>query len=467
MDQIDKSILDTIEKYNLIKEKDSVLVAVSGGPDSTALFHLLMRLYPGNVKGAVYINHNLRPGETEAEIDHVKRIGRQAGVKVHIASVNVPHEKKVTGESTEECARRLRYKTLEEIRMNINADLTAVGHTGDDQVEEVLIRLVRGCGLKGLSGINPSYGRIIRPLINISKKQILAYLILNNLDYCVDSSNLSKDYLRNRIRLELLPILEEKFNPAIRKTIRRTAEILADEEAFISAEAERVFNKLVKRNVYPLDPRSSYLTYAAAEFITLDTALKRRLIEKMFHLSGAEPNFQAIQDILRLSDEGKNGAELHMNSGLTVYKSADEVFFSLEPQKKRRIREAKSFEDIVVINEPGIYRIDRLQKTLVLTKRNVSPSVFTSDRLFISLDKNIFPMVLRQPLHGESFTPLGAPGRKKISKFLSDRKIPRPLRYAFPVLVSGDDIIAIAGITISNAFRITDQTSECLEISWE
>ena len=437
-------------------------------PDSTALFHLLVRLIPGRIKGAAYIDHKLRPGETDAEIAHVKDICQKAGVTFHQSMVNVPLEKQKSGESTEECARRLRYLALEEIRLKIGADLTAVGHTGDDLVEEVLIRMIRGSGLKGLTGIRPSFGTIIRPLIDLSKNQVLEYLDGNKLYYCLDSSNQSRTHLRNRVRLDLLPLLEEAFNPSVKTTIRKTAKILTDEEDFIAAETNYFYNNLVKTKTSPNSGHAGNLVLATGEFNTLHAALKRRIIEKMIWLCGAKPSFQKINDTLRLCDSGQNGAELHMNSGLIIHKSAGEVFFSVHPGKNQRFRETETFDDIVIINAPGKYYIDQLQKTLSLTMLDEPPAdFFSSDRLFISLKHNVFPITLRQPLQGESFIPLGAPGRKKVLRFLSDRKVPRRLRHCFPVLASGNEIVAIAGICVSDAFRIDEETSKCLEISWK
>ena len=281
MKPLEQSVLNTIHQHDLIPEKSTLLVAVSGGPDSTALLSILVNLVPASVKAAVYIDHKLRPGETEAEISHVRKLCGSFNIKFDCCSVDVQNVRMSSGESPEACARRLRFEALDKMALLHKTDLIALGHNSDDQVEEVLIRLIRGSGMNGLSGMSVRNKHLIRPLLNSSKEEILQYLATVELPFCTDSSNKSQAFLRNKVRLDLIPLLEQDFNPSIKQTILNSAAILRDEDDYLQRVTEKTYPAIVtEKEQGPATHRER--CYRLEAFGQIPAALRRRLLEKMF-----------------------------------------------------------------------------------------------------------------------------------------------------------------------------------------
>ncbi|KAB2888454.1 MAG: tRNA lysidine(34) synthetase TilS, partial [Desulfobulbaceae bacterium] len=216
-----------------------VVVGVSGGPDSMALLQLLAEADLALDCIAAYIDHGLRPHETGAEKRAVERLARDCGALFCCRAVPVREHAAAHGLSLEDAARTLRYQSLEDIRAEYGAEVIAVAHTADDQVEEFFLRLIRGCGRNGMTGMSPRQGRIVRPLLGLRKQELTDFLAERRIPFCIDSSNLDRRFLRNRIRLDLLPMLERQFNPSIRRTILQTMDILREEEDLLGRLGEQ------------------------------------------------------------------------------------------------------------------------------------------------------------------------------------------------------------------------------------
>ena len=467
MQPLERSVLETIRRHRLISRKNRILVGVSGGPDSTALLAILVRLVPESVKAAVYIDHQLRPLETGAEISHLKKLCSCFGIAFDSCCVDVQSVRMSSGESPEACARRLRFAAFARMAEEHGTDLIALGHNRDDQVEEVLIRLIRGSGASGLSGMNVKNRQIIRPLLYNSKQEIIEYLDGSDLPYCTDSSNTDRAYLRNKIRLELIPLLEQEFNPSIKQTILNAAAILTAEDSYLDETAEKLYCSVVREREVP-GTANRECSFAIKPFRKISRALGRRILEKMFRQSDCPPTFQAIEEIMKLAQKGRTGTTIHFAGGLRIIKTAEEIVFSSRPtDRNRRHRRNDTFHQTVSIEGVGEYQVPQLGKTLCIT-RSAPVKVFDGSAQYMDAQKAVFPFALRAPLPGEQFQPLGAPGKKKISRFFSDRKLPRHQRHLFPVLVSGDnEIIAIPGITISDSMKVCQQSAAVLKICWK
>ena len=463
---LNQQIQATVETHRLITQGQSVVIAVSGGPDSICLLHVLCNLFDDLSITGVYVDHNLRPDESAIERNLVEAICLQQWVNFVAVSVDVPTEAGATGESIEACARRLRYHALEEERNKAGADIIAVGHTADDQVEEVLLRLIRGSGLKGLSGMRPKRGRVIRPLLEVSRQQVLGYLDEHGLEFCLDSSNESDRFLRNRIRLELLPLLEQRFNPSIRNTILNTSKILEIEEDYLSAESDRLYRSLAESYSPKLDSRNQHsISFIIESLSTTPAALRRRLLERACWEIGCRPDFQHIERIDSLLTDPSSKAELHLPKRVRVLRQHDSlVFTKLSDDQGPRDRLALTPQIHLEIPGPGSYLIAELDRRL-----EIWFSDEPADQRTMQLDGESvsFPLLLRSVEPGERFTPLGGPGRKKVARFLVDRKVVRHQRHQHPVLESDQGIICILGLEIDESCRITDATTRRLMIAWE
>ncbi|MEE4164574.1 MAG: tRNA lysidine(34) synthetase TilS, partial [Desulfocapsaceae bacterium] len=420
MKPLERSVLDIIRRHRLISSKNAVLVGVSGGPDSTALLVLLAKLIPESVKTAAYIDHKLRPDETEAEMAHVKELCTTLAVTFDCRAVDVQNLRMSSGESPEACARRLRFEAFAELAEIHKTDLIALGHTRDDQVEEVLIRLIRGSGASGLSGMKIKNKQIVRPLLHSSKQEVLDYLAASGLSYCTDSSNSSRAYLRNKVRLDLIPMLEQEFNPAIKQTILNAAAVLSDEDSYLDKAAEKEYRAVVRQK-HIHDTADREYCFTTKNFRKIPVALGRRVLEKMFHQAGCPPTFQAIEEIMQLTVKGRTGTTIHFSGGLRVIKTTEEIIFSSRRRdRNRRHRQNDSFNETISIRDVGEYPVPQLGKTLCIVREHPVKN-FEDDIQYVDAHVSDFPFNLRAALPGEQFQPLGAPGKKKISRFFSDR----------------------------------------------
>lgn len=239
---------DTIQRFNMLKKGDKVIVACSGGPDSVALLYLLNQVKKKyDLKLAVaHINHKLRGKESDEDERFVKRLARDLGLDFYAKAFEVKSIAKKKKLSIEEAAREVRYGYLNSLARRIKADKIALGHNADDQAETVLMRLIRGAGGLGLSGIPAAKGKIIRPLLEVKREEIEQFLKEADLGFRIDSTNLRKDYLRNRIRLELLPYLKRKYNPKIVDILNRTATILSAQEDYLKRLTLKEFRGVAK-----------------------------------------------------------------------------------------------------------------------------------------------------------------------------------------------------------------------------
>lgn len=451
------SIKKILQDHLRIPQGASIIVGVSGGADSTALLHLLSQAQLNLELTAVYVDHGLRPTETPAEIAHVKELTKALGTNFLVVSVDVDALSRQEKRSTEDAARILRYDAFEQIFEQQGASYIAVAHNADDQVEEFFLRVLRGSGRKGLSGMPKKSKHLIRPLLDFSKKDILNYLKNHNITHCEDSSNQERLYLRNKVRLDVLPYLET-HNPSLRKTVRNISEVLGEEEDYLEQVTKEAFHNCLIRS----DADSATLN---CHQLTLHhRALQKRVVEKLFWQIGNRPSFEYIDAVLDLV-QGDNGRGIQCSEGLHVSKREGNIFFF----HKARIH--KSTEDILaILPSPGTYAIPSLTKQLTISSEMMA---IQSDVKQLQIDGETvhFPLTIRFHKDGERFLPFGAPGRKKVSRFLTDRKIHREAKRLHPVLshmVDGtEQIIALLGVEISEECKTTKNTKQTLLITWQ
>ena len=296
-----------------------VLVGVSAGPDSMALLHLLAALGVGIIPRlmAAYIDHGLRPGETRAEWECVVTAADRLGLACVRERIEVAPFAAARKMSLEHAARELRYRAFADLSRVHGVSLIAVAHTADDQVEEVLLRLLRGGGRKALSGMRSRSDNLIRPLLGVRKDALLAYLKQKQIPFCIDSSNDDPRFLRNRIRGQLLPLLEREYDPGIRRAILKTASNLAEDEDLLESLLATAWDEVIELHDAREDtPATGRLQ--REPFLDLHPALQRRLLERLLWLLGDDAGFAHILAVLEAARKGRTGGELHLSRGLRV-----------------------------------------------------------------------------------------------------------------------------------------------------
>jgi tRNA(Ile)-lysidine synthase len=488
MHPLEKETLKIVRQEQLVQDGDRILIGVSGGPDSMALLHVLGRLAPDLhiTLAAVYVNHGLRPDETHEEKTHVEAAANNLGIDFFTDSVDVTGLAAKQKISIEHAARLLRYDFFEKTAEKWGATKIAVAHTADDQAEEILLRLIRGTARKGLSGMKTIRdGRIIRPFLGLPKSRLLEYLEKNSIQFLLDSSNTENFYLRNRIRNDLLPYLAEGYNPDIRQTLLRTANILQDEEEFLENITESVFKETISTipetlekikadNNQPDESNNQKLFLNLERFNREPRAIQRRLLEKCCWVTGCEARSRQIEHLLELAIKNTPAGYLHLSDGLRVTKNNEQLCFAY-PQGRGSFRgdlfstNGVEFPE-TSIPEPGIFEFPQLGKKLLvehlIETTAISGEIFpTGEHLDSSLFS--FPLTLRGPRPGDRFHPLGAPGSKKVSDFLSDQKVVQHTRGLVPILCADDSILALLGLRIDHRYRVTAKTTRLIRVCWE
>ncbi len=321
MHPLEREISETVIRNQLIRDDERVIiVAVSGGPDSVALLHLLLPLKQdlGIFLIAAYVDHGLRPHETDDEKRLIYSLCEKLDVKYETLQVHVQGHAKKNKQSLEHAARELRYKALRTLKEKHNASLIAVAHNADDQAEEILIRLIRGSGRKGLSGMQDRSGDIIRPLLTVEKKRLLEYLEEKGIQYCIDSSNLDLGFLRNRIRYRLIPYLEKNFDKGIRRALCKTADSLKEDERLLEELTEISFKQVVGAFNKQGGRDIPLCTLHRQKFVALSRALQRRVVEKLLWKLECEAQYSHILQVVEAARNGTTGKELHLSRGLRV-----------------------------------------------------------------------------------------------------------------------------------------------------
>jgi tRNA(Ile)-lysidine synthase len=327
-------ILHILRKHRLIEPGSTLVVAVSGGPDSMALLHILASLRKELLIAlvAVYVDHGLRPGEVPGEIDAVQKAAGALDLPCKILHVDTRSFSREEKMSIEHAARELRYQALRGCAAEVGATRIAVAHTADDQVEELLLRMLRGSGRRGLAGMKFQNKDLIRPLLTMSKKRIFKYLAAHDIAFCHDSSNDDQQYLRNRIRHTLLPLLEKDFDPGIRKALLKTAAIFSVDEDFLDASVQKVWPQVIRLLV--VDDGGKVYILSRKGFSTLHPCLQRRLVERLLWTLGCRARYTYILDVLNAAANGRTGSELHLSRGLRVGITGKTLEFSYPQGKK-------------------------------------------------------------------------------------------------------------------------------------
>lgn len=462
-------IVRILGSQELLAPQDTVIVACSGGPDSTALLHILAHCRLDLQLVAVYLDHGLRPRETGDELAFTQNLAEQLGARFVAQRIDVKTYQARHRCSLEEAARTLRFAALEALSTRLGAPRIAVAHTADDQVEEFFLRLIRGTGLKGLSTMDFRHGRVIRPLLATTKEQLLAYLTDQHLGYCVDSTNTDRRFLRNRIRLDLLPDLAARYNPAIRTTILQTAAIIGQDDSLLSTLTEQLYTAICRAE--PSTPPSappSALQIELSPYRQQHPALQRRLLETICWKMGSRPSFRQIEQMRALLVRSVPGARQHLPNGLRLVLGRESATFS-HPfgRTSRRGDPMPAATRPRNIPGPGRYLFPEIDMELdIRTTAGEDPAALDPDQVVASAEAVTFPLTVRPPQPGEVMQPLGAPGRRKISRILSDLKIPAIERARYPLLVSGAEVVAILGLRVAEGFRVTAPAAGQLLISW-
>lgn len=418
-------IAQFIKKEQLIQPTDKILVALSGGADSVALLKVLLSL--GYYCEAAHCNFHLRGNESDNDESFVRELCRKLNISLHVThfdTIGYATEKKI---SIEMAARELRYTWFAEIKEKCQASVIAVAHHQDDSVETILLNLIRGTGINGLKGISPCRNDIVRPLLGVSRSEIMEYLNDTGQAYVTDSTNLSDEYVRNKIRLRLIPLMEE-INPSARQSIAETGNHLR--------ETAYIYNRYIeerKKNV--LNDEGIIIQALLAE------DAPQTLLFEILHPLGF--NKSQVDDIYQ-SLTAQSGKYFVSSTGYRIIK--DRTLLIITPPNQE-----SDFEPVLSFEEkkysPGF---------IIPRDKNIA---------CLDADKIDQPLTLRKWQKGDSFIPFGMNGRKLVSDYMTDRKFPLTRKEQQWVLCCGENIVWLVGERTDNRFRIDESSKKVLMIS--
>jgi tRNA(Ile)-lysidine synthase len=452
-------VLSFAREQHLFEPGDRVLVAVSGGPDSVALLQLLNRLQSElEVTLAVgHFDHGLRGQESAADAAFVGGLAQQLNLPFHLGRGKVRDLARMQKISLQMAGRRARLDFLRETCRAHTYHRLALGHTADDQIELFWLRLLRGSSREGLKGMWPATPEgLVRPLLSVGKDVVLAWLRQQCLLFRSDSSNLSRAYLRNRVRLDLLPELS-RDNPRFRQAVFRTQTLLMEEEEFLAAATASALDRVVQKlgaDCYALD---------LAGLMALAPALQKRVLRVLAGKISGDHGLTAarVASLLDLARTPRSGGILTLGRSLQVARAGGELhFFRPWPAPMLGGAEVLAEADGQA-DSPGGWRWRWHSRTLGPGKAGLPrrPQIARLDR-----DRVSFPLEARAFRPGDRFRPQGAPGVRKLQDFLVDRKIPRWLRPHLPLLAYGGEILWAPGLGVGETVGLSPDTRNVLEI---
>jgi len=462
----------TAEREGLWQPGDTILAAVSGGPDSTALLHLLRRLSGecGFRLAAAHVNHGFRGEESAREAEFVRRLCAGLGVTLDEAGFDLPSYIEETGMNAQAAAREKRYAFLREAAARHGASRIALAHHADDQAETVLMRLLRGAGTAGIAGmpIKRREGNVelIRPLLRITKMELLQYCAREGLDFREDSSNLKTVYFRNAVRLEILPFLE-RYNPNVSASLVRLAEISRAEDDYLGGEAERAFDQFVRRE-------HGGFAMDRAAFLGLHVALQRRLITLILIYLGVEKGsipFERIDAIREAAAEGSpTTSVIEAGRGVRFLREYDVLRWTkggAAPGDAGFEYEAAADAGVLEVPEAGgrlvFRRIRRAPGEPV-------PAPVAESRFAALFDEDAlaYPLRVRSWRPGDRMRLSGLNGSKKVQDIFVDGKVARSARGRIPLVLDAEGrLLWIAGIRRSADAPVTEGTKRVLRIEWQ
>ncbi len=477
-----------IQSAKLIDPEDTVVVGVSGGPDSLCLLHVLHQLAPDlRLRLHVaHLNHGLRGAEADADAAFVKETAAAWGLPVRVERADVAALAQQAGMSLEEAARHARYRFLAEEARRVGARIIAVGHTADDQAETVLMHFLRGSGLAGLRGMQPASDHgfwtpevelgattrtvvLVRPLLSVTRVDVLDYCVEQGLTPRFDRSNEDTTFFRNRLRHELLPLLET-YNPQIRRILLNSAVILAGDYEQLRGQLLAAWSEVV------LSESSKLLVVDLARFRVLPASLQRGVLREAVNRlrrSLRDVGFVHVENALQLLHEGHAGDRMTLPAGLEVVLGYAQLAIGDAGLELPAGDVPQLSQPWLLLVVPGVARLGGWTIEATILSPAALPPVWESNddpwQAWLDADVLGAEIRLRPRAQGERFQPMGLGGHSKpLAEFFTNAKVPAPSRDRWPLLVTADDAIAwVCGLRVDERVKVTAATQRVLHVRFE
>ena len=435
-----------VNRQNLFTRHDKILLTVSGGVDSMVLMSLCVN--SGYNVGIAHCNFNLRGHESDEDEIMVQETARRYGIECHNKRFDTQGEMERTGESMEMAARRLRYEWFYELCNKYDYTVIAIAHHIDDSIETFFINMLRGTGLRGLTGISNRVGRVVRPLMFATRKEILEYALHKHITFREDSSNRSTKYLRNKIRLGLIPRLKE-INPRFAFIMNQNVARLTAAQHFIDCAIANIFNQAAhtEGNICTIDIEQ--IAHAQTRSFVIYEILSSR-----FGFKG-----DVVDALCKALDSESTGKRFYSRSHIAYADRGKIVVAPIEEQDPCEVTIQQGQQRAYCGNSVLYFELCDVDS---LPTYNVADNIALLDA-----EKITYPLRLRRWTDGDSFTPFGMNGSKKVSDYLIDCKVSMAEKSRQFVLLSDNEIAWLVGRRIADPFRITNKTEWVLRITKE
>jgi tRNA(Ile)-lysidine synthase len=459
---IHDSVRRTIRRHKLIEPGAGVVVALSGGADSVALLHVLRDIAAGErfrLEGVAHVNHQLRGAESDEDEEFCRRVAAEFSIPFDVERVDVRRLARESDASLEQAAHDVRHACFARAAERLNAAVVAVAHTRDDQAETFLLRLLRGAGPRGLGGMHPRSGVVIRPFLEASRRDVRNFLRVREIQHREDASNADLDIPRNRIRHELIPFLESRFSPGVVDVLDRAAAIARDDAHYLDAVAAEAASRLVVR-------KPERVEIAVPPLLAESAAIARRVVRDAQQLAsgGKFVGFDAVDAVLALAVS--NSTALVDLPGHRVNRLGETLV--LTRRTGRSVPQATDTPFCYGLEVPGTVSVPEAACVISAEARPVPargspdvrwPLVSRGDEVVVEGSGLAGPLVVRSRRPGDRFRPLGLHGRKTLQNFFVDAKVQRETRDRIPLVVDAEGrIVWVAGLSVAEEFRVTDRT---------
>lgn len=454
-------ILNTINKNCMFQSGDKVIVAVSGGPDSICLLHVMHTLRKQlNIELiAAHVNHGLRGKEADEDEAYAKELCDFYGIGFFSRKIDIVSLAKEKGVSLELAGREARYDFFMELITKLKGNKIALAHNANDQAETILMRIIRGTGLEGLVGIKAVRDEIfVRPIIEIYRHDIENYCNENNLKMRIDRTNLENIYTRNKVRLELIPFIEKNFNVDFLNTLNRMSDTLKKDNEYMDSVSEEAFKKLC-------EIKKDKIIMKKELFHEKEAIVARTIRLSINKLSGNTNNIEKIHiyDIIKIHYHN-TGKYIELPNNLTAVNNYGDI--NLQFKEDKYLPDKKEYK--IELNSCKV--MDDFKIKITTAEMNKTEDKKLKDYSFVKhfdRDKIKGDITLRYRKEGDRIIPLGMNGSKKVKDIFIDMKIPKDERDRIPIICFGGEIAWIFGVRISESFKVDKNTENILEISIE
>lgn len=457
---IRERFLKYIQQNDLVSKGEGIVVGLSGGPDSVCLLNLLCSLREEmNLKiAAAHINHMLRAEEADKDEEYARSLCKKFNVEFFSKSVDINKYSKDKGISSETAGREVRYEFFDHVMEQLDFSKIATAHNSNDQAETVLMRMMRGAGLEGLTGIPVKRDeKYIRPILFVERKEIEEYCKICGLEPRIDESNMERLYRRNKVRLDILPYMKENFNEDIVETINRMVLLLQEDKDYIMSQVNKCYAKNCEKH------EDKVIIYKRV--FEYDNAITKRVIRRAIkEVAGNKYDIEMkhIKDVMELKDM-KTNKKIDLPNGIYAQNIYGDIFIKIKVESNKN-----QYEELVLSNKDILHKEVYFQNYIFNFERiayeNNIDFMKNNEIKYFNYDNINGNIIIRQRKEGDKIIPLGMKGSKKIKDIFINMKIPQEDRDSIPIIQFGEDIAWVVPMKVSDKYKVTDRTKNILKI---